>query len=111
MQIWQGWASEPLRQPFSLISVAGWERAGPWAAEGRERQGQRERGGGGGGCRLRFGMPRSRTGRCAWDSSSSRQRACGEGSRSPQARVGGACCHFLVLGKPGIAVAELLPVL
>lgn len=39
---------------------------------------------------------------------SSRPRACGEGSCSA-AGVGGACCHFLVLGKPGIAVAGFLP--
>lgn len=33
-----------------------------------------------------------------------------EGSRS-RSRVGGASCHFLVLGKPSIAVAGSLPVL
>lgn len=35
-----------------------------------------------------------------------------EGSRSrSRSRVGGASCHFLVLGKPSIAVAGSLPVL
>lgn len=33
-----------------------------------------------------------------------------EKAPAPAAGVGGACCHFLVLGKPGIAVAGLLPV-
>lgn len=83
MQISEGWASAA-QQPFSPSSPSQSSvgRAEPWASEGREKAEPGESGGGRRGGGMRFGVSRSRTGRCARDSGSSRPRACGESACS-----------------------------
>lgn len=109
MQIWEGWASAS-EQPFSPSSPSQSSvgRAEPWATEGRERQSRGSAGAAGeavGYLVCHGAGPGDVRGIAAPP-----DRGHAEKAPAPAAGVGGACCHFLVLGKPGIAVAGLLPV-
>lgn len=114
MQIWEGWASAS-EQPFSPSSPSQSSvgRAEPWASEGRERQSRGSAGAAGGavGWGLGWGLVCHGAGRGdVRGIAAPPDRGHAEKAPAPAAGVGGACCHFLVLGKPGIAVAGSLPV-